>query len=175
MDDRLSVPGFPSYLITRSGEIYRRGASTPLKAYPAKRGGYQQVSLWENGRGRTCFVHQLVALTFHGPRPSDRHHAAHRDGDKSNNTDVNVQWITKEENERDKVAHGSANIGTRNGGSVLSEDQVADIRRRAADLPRSSSGRRLKKGSLDVLSSEYGVTKSCLYQVISGMRWRHVQ
>lgn len=129
-----------------------------------------QVSLWENGKGRTFYVHQIVCISYHGPRPSPRHHAAHRDGDKMNNTPGNVQWVTKEENEADKIAHGRSNRGERNGSAKLTDEQAIEVRVRAANLPRSSGGKRMKKGALDPLAQEYGVTASCLRQIITGQR-----
>lgn len=171
---RCPIPGHRNYEITDCGDVFRVGSVSPLKPVVAQRGGYLQVSLWENGTGKQCYVHQLVATTFHGPRPSKRHHAAHRDGVKLNNTRTNVQWITKEENEADKIAHGSSNRGERNGGSKLNAMQVADIRRRAAELPRSSGGCRIRKGALAPLAREYRTTESCLRNIIANRAWAHV-
>lgn len=163
------IPGYPHYATDR-GEIFREGSANPLKAAPAKRGGYLQVSLWKDGKGKTCFVHQLVALAFHGPRPSPRHHAAHRDGDKRNNTPLNVQWITKEENEADKIAHGRTNRGERNGCAKVTDAQAAEICEIAKSLPRSTGGVKFKKGALPALGAQYGITASAVYQIINGYR-----
>lgn len=167
---RRSIPGFPSYEISPIGEVYRVGSTMPKSTVVAKRGGYLQISLWEKGKGYTCYVHQLIAFAFHGPRPSPRHHAAHRDGDKRNNTPLNVEWITKEENEADKIAHGTTNRGERNGGAKVSDAQAAKMIEVAKSLPRSSGGKRLKKGALAQLAAEYGVTTSGAWQIINGYR-----
>ena len=113
-------PLSPSYCVTESGEVYRIGSDKPLRPVLNQSGGYLQVSLWERGKGRTWFVHHIVTIAFHGPRPSNRHHAAHRDGDKQNNAKENIRWITKEENEAEKVIHGTSNRGQRNGMSKTS-------------------------------------------------------
>lgn len=96
---------------------------------PARRAknGYLAVSLWENGVGRTWFVHQIVAFTFLGERPSSQHHAAHDDGDKLNNCRSNIKWKTKIENEHDKIAHGRSNHGDRNGMSEVSRRARGEI------------------------------------------------
>jgi hypothetical protein len=86
-----------------------------------------------------------------------------------------VQWITKEENEADKIVHGRSNRGNRNGGAKLSESQVSEIRLRSQNLPRSASGCRIKKGALKSLATEYGVTAGCLRQIIRSVRWAHLQ
>lgn len=164
------VPGYTCYRVNERGEVWRDGAAAPLTPSVSQRGGYHQVSLWEFGKGKTHFVHQIVALAFHGPRPSPRHHAAHRDGNKLNNTPTNVQWITKEENEADKILHGRTNRGERNGAAKLTDAQAADIRRRAQSLPRSSNGCRIRKGELAPLAAEYAVTEGCLRNIIFGRR-----
>lgn len=170
--DRIPIPGHPFYEITADGEVFRVGSVNPLRPVEAKRGGYLQVSLWEYGVGKTRYVHQLVALTFHGPRPSSDHDAAHDDGNKLNNRSVNVFWKTQAENERDKIRHGTTNRGERSGTAKLTLEQVREIRIRAQSLPRSSSGCRIKKGALGALAREYGVTRDCLSQIISGLRWK---
>jgi len=116
----------PSYGVTANGEVISLRTGKPLR--PALRGsaGYLGVSLWEGGKGRTWFVHQIVAHVFHGPRPSRKHDCAHRDGNKLNNHWRNLRWCTRAENERDKIAHGRSNQGDRNGMSAMS------IARRAA-------------------------------------------
>jgi hypothetical protein len=164
------IPGYPEYKISETGQVYRVGSVAPKATAPSKTGGYLQVNLWREGKGKTEFVHQLVAKTFHGPRPSPRYHAAHRDGDKKNNTPLNVQWITKEENEADKVLHGRSNRGERNWSAKVTDAQVLEIIQRAKFLPRSSGGKRLKKGILVSLASEYGMSRIGIWQIINGYR-----
>lgn len=170
MNLRTPIPGHPFYEATAVGEIFRVDNIRPLRPAVGKRGGYLQVSLWEYGRSKTFYVHQLVAITFHGPRPSLRHHAAHRDGSKTNNIPDNVQWITKEENEADKIAHGRTNRGERNGSAKVTDAQADEIRRRAKTLPRSTGGVKFKKGALPALAAEYGITASAVWQIINGYR-----
>jgi hypothetical protein len=117
----------PSYGITIGGEIFRIDTGRKLKPAPRNKSGYLAVSLWENGKGKSWFVHQIVAMTFRGPRPSPKHHAAHDDGDKTNNHRDNIVWKTKIENERDKIAHGRSNRGDRNGMSRVSREARGEI------------------------------------------------
>ena len=110
----------PSYCVSESGDVYRFGSENPLRPVLNQPGGYFQVSLWEGGKGRTWFIHHIVTIVFHGDRPSQRHHAAHRDGNKTNNSKDNLRWLTKEENEAEKIIHGTSNHGQRNGMSKTS-------------------------------------------------------
>lgn len=163
------IPGYPHFA-TDLGQIFRIGSPVPLTPCAAKRGGYLQVAMCSEGKQKTLYVHQLVALAYHGPRPSPRHHAAHRDGNKLNNCPDNVQWITKEENEADKIAHGRTNRGERNGSAKVTDAQALEIIERAQRLPRSTGGVKLKKGYLAALAAEYGLTPSGAWQIINGYR-----
>ena len=60
--------------------------------------GYRKVDLGR-GRGR-ALLHQLVALTFLGPKPAWAECVNHRDGDKSNNAPSNLEWSTYADNNR---------------------------------------------------------------------------
>lgn len=113
-------PLSPSYGVTPHGDVVRLDTGAILRPAPRNDSGYLAVSLWESGKGKSWFVHQIVAITFHGPRPSPKHHAAHDDGNQLHNHRDNVLWKTKIENERDKIAHGTSNRGDRNGMSAAS-------------------------------------------------------
>lgn len=117
----------PSYSVTAHGDIVRNDTGAILKPAPRNDSGYLAVSLWESGKSKSWFVHQIVALTFHGPRPSPRHHAAHDDGNKLHNHYTNIGWKTKIENERDKIAHGTHNRGNRNGMSRVAREARGEL------------------------------------------------
>lgn len=114
----------PSYGVTEFGDVINLRTSKRLKPARRARGGYLCVSLSEQWGAKTWFVHQIVALAFHGPRPA-RHDAAHRDGNKLNNHYTNVRWATRSENEQDKIEHGTSNRGDRNGMSAASRRRRA--------------------------------------------------
>lgn len=69
---------------------------------PNQRGSYLRVS--PQGIGR--YVHELVATTFHGPRPPGME-VRHLDGNSLNNAAFNVQWGTHAQNQNDQVLHGT--------------------------------------------------------------------
>lgn len=167
------IPSCPNYLASSDGEIRRIGSARPLRPTREK-SGHLRVSLWHDGIGRSEWVHRLVCEAFHGPAPFSKAHAAHANGVPSDNRPGNLSWKTATENAADKKLHGTENIGARNGGAVLGDEQIKEIRRKAAALPRSSGGKRIKKGALAPMVAEYGVTAGCLRQIIYGQRWRHV-
>lgn len=164
-----TIPSFPDYEASESGDIRRIGESRLKNQYWSKR-NYLVVNLWRNGAGKTCYVHRIVCEAFHGPAPAPRTDCAHGDGDRSNNRESNLRWASRAENEADKILHDRTNRGDRNGMAILSDEQAQELKDRAALLPRSEGGVRIKKGALAPLAAEYGVTASCARQIISGVR-----
>lgn len=67
--------------------------------------GYQYVHLGKEGP--KCAVHRLVCIAFHGQPPKD-HEVAHLDGNRMNNAQNNLAWVTHSENEKHKQIHGTA-------------------------------------------------------------------
>ncbi len=168
------VAGWP-YEVSNAGRVRRIGATRPLRMFVhQRRCGYLSVSLWMGGVGKRKYVHRLVCEAFNGPSPAPKMHAAHANGDPADNRPCNLRWATVAENERDKVAHGRANIGSRNGQSTLTEEQVSEIRALIPTLPRSTGGKRFKKGTIGPLLKKYGITRVTLWSVMTGVRWRHV-
>lgn len=167
------IPSFPAYEASANGEIRRRDSGRLKRCRPEKN-GYLKVKIWMDGEETACWVHRLVCEAFHGPAPAPKMHAAHINGTPSDCRASNLSWKTKTENERDKRIHGTANIGERNGMAQLTDSAAIQIKARLATLPRSSGGKRIKKGALVNLAREYGVSAGCLRQIVSGKNWSHL-
>lgn len=118
-----------NYIVREDGQIRSLSSGKILKPCTLKRGGYLGVSLWRNNKGKSYPLHQVVAITFHGDRPSPTHHAAHNDGNKRNNSAANISWKTRVENAADKNLHGTDNRGSKNWNAKLDENKVAEMRR----------------------------------------------
>ena len=88
-----------------------------LKAAPYCPAGHLSVVLGHHANGSP--VHQLVALTFMGPRPEGMD-VCHNDGDPTNNAVSNLRYDTRSENNRDI---------TRQGKRKLSPEDVQQIRK----------------------------------------------
>ena len=55
--------------------------------------GYQYINLYKDGKGKTFFVHRLVATMFI-PNPNNLPIVNHKDENPSNNNVENLEWCT---------------------------------------------------------------------------------
>jgi hypothetical protein len=93
------IPGYPNYRIASDGRVLSINSGKVMR--PADNGrGYLFIPLRNADGKRQHYIHSLVALVFHGPRP-DGGEVNHRDGNKRNNHADNIEYSTRSEN----VAH----------------------------------------------------------------------
>lgn len=67
-----------------------------LSAYSLEH-NYKQVTISKNGVNKGFLVHRLVAEAFI-PNPGNKPEVNHIDGDPSNNSADNLEWVTRSEN-----------------------------------------------------------------------------
>lgn len=178
----VQAPGFPDYAVSKSGRVRRvvrdlrnhklTGADLVPHASPS---GYASVDLCRDASAKAVRVNRLVCEAFHGPPPTPRHHAAHNDGDRSNNDADNLRWATAAENESDKSAHGTKQTGNRHW-SVLKPECRAKgdghglAKLTAYVIPAIRADPRPAK----IVAAEHGVHKDTINSVRSGRTWRHI-
>lgn len=108
----LDFLGYPNYEVSNMGRIktlnYKRsGKEKILKTYKDKY-GYLISHLYNNSKGKTYFVHRLVALTFI-PNPEKLPMINHKDESRDNNCVENLEWCDCKYN----LNYGSRNIRLR--------------------------------------------------------------
>lgn len=109
------IPNLPHHSASTYGRIRRdvppRGwiktTSYPKVLSPSITRGYERVSLKINGQRVSFSVHGLVASAFHGERPENKQHCAHKNGVRNDNRPDNLYWATAKENSDDKDRHGT--------------------------------------------------------------------
>lgn len=122
-------------------------------------GGYGVVSYnWKNYR-----AHRMAFKIKYGkwPRPIGRHSC-------DNPPCFNPRHVlpgTTKQNVQDAIDRGRHMRGERSGLSVLTEEQVREIRSRYVYR---------KNGGMYKLAEEYGVTPGTIFFIISGRNWRHI-
>jgi hypothetical protein len=108
---------------------------------------YAQVCLWIGHKSRTITVHQLVLLTFVGPRPPGMC-GCHRDGNSLNNRLENLRWDTFKANAADRAAHGRTRRGPVNKVPQAIELEIA-----------------ASKESARALAHRFGISNSCIKRI----------
>jgi hypothetical protein len=119
------VPGYEGfYEVSDLGEVRSLTRHVPygkhghtmykgrvLKQFSSKN-GYACVKLSICGALCTTYVHELVLRSFVGPRPAtqSRGEIRHLDGQKANNSLVNLVYGTVVENGADRAKHNKARI-----------------------------------------------------------------
>ena len=166
------IPGFPRYCIAEDGTIlsicgHRGRADLPWSearciAPDIASNGYRRVSLRHDGRKHQVHVHALVLTLFIGPRP-DGMECRHIDGNKLNNHVANLIWGTRSENQLDRRLHDTASRGERHGQAKLTNADVLEIRRRAAngDVHR-------------VIAEDFHVARTTISGIVTCRKWRHL-
>lgn len=125
--------------------------------------GYYTVCLSANGVVTKFRLNVLVLSTFCGPAPFDGAHAAHNNGDPSDNSLRNLRWASPLENQEDVDRHGRRCRGEEVYGAVLTEADVIEIRRLI--------GAGVRNGPL---ADRFGVSISTIHLIRHGKTWRHL-
>jgi hypothetical protein len=85
------------YMIDISGRIKNVKTQRILKPELVK--GYLRVTLSKNGKTKRYLLHRLVAFNFI-KNPLNKKYINHKDGIKTNNHVMNLEWVTSSENEK---------------------------------------------------------------------------
>lgn len=154
-----AIPAFPSYAASQEGLIL--GKTGRVLRPGRSRNGYQHVILRHEGRGVTQRVHRLVAQAWL-PNPENKREVNHKNGIKTDNRVVNLEWTTTTENKLHGFATGLLPRGSACSTSKLTEEQVLDIRRRHYKTPQA------------VLAKEYGVSGGLIANIHLRRNWAWV-
>ncbi|MDP3139837.1 MAG: HNH endonuclease [Burkholderiaceae bacterium] len=155
---------YPKYLLNPAGCLVSVVGRTPRALKPGYRGKYRGFTLVNaDGVLESVYLHRLVLDTFDGPAP-DRFQGAHLDGNRENNSLSNLRWVTVRENHQHKVRHGTSGKGSTNSCAVLTEAQVADMRRIRRD----------EGVSYKQLAERFGVSTMTAFRAATGRLWSHV-
>lgn len=85
------------YMIDITGRIKNIKTQRILKPELSK--GYLRVTLSKNGKTKRYLLHRLVAFNFI-KNPLNKKYINHKDGIKTNNHVMNLEWVTASENEK---------------------------------------------------------------------------
>lgn len=165
----LPVPGYEGfYEVSSDGQFRRteggRGAvaGRPVSNRRLNVKGYIVVEFCRNDIKRRFLAHQIVARAFLGD-PSVDEVVNHKNGVKTDNQYLNLEWVTRAENNKHAARIGLLRPmrGEKNGRAVLNENQVRIIRQ----LNGIIGQRKLAALCL--------VSKSTIQFIHQGKHWAH--
>lgn len=154
------LPDYNHISISDTGEIMNKNTGKILKQ-TANKAGYLSVSIKPNGKhgkAKCLRIHREVALAFI-PNPLNLPQVNHIDGDKSNNTVSNLEWITASGNVQhayDSGIHSNVRPTLRN----LSKTDVEYIK--SVYIPNS------REYGTRALGRKYGLSHVNIQRILNG-------
>jgi hypothetical protein len=122
--------------------------------------GYVNVALSTHSSKRFIWVHRLVCTAFHGQPPTPEHEVNHKNGVKTDNRVINLEWATKSQN----IKHAFRALGRNTGRAKLTTDQVREIRR-LYDTGTYTQPE---------IAKRFGVCKATICLIINRRTWTHI-
>lgn len=167
--DAKLLPQDDRYAVTKCGEVFSKANG----GRPAKNPKWRKIKLNQgNGAGRylafnlgagcTKLLHRIIAETFLGTCP-EGHDIRHLDGNYFNNCISNLSFGTRKQNMADAIAHGTTCKGERNARSILTIEQVKQIKQL------------LGYKTVTEVANHYSVSVEAIYQIRAGTRWGWVK
>lgn len=169
-----TVPNFTGYEVSTFGNFrtYRpqngvgKFLKEPRKVTPKPVQGkpYLRVSFrTDDGKAVYKKAHVLVLEAFVEPAPTPEHQTRHLNGNHRENYLSNLVWGTPQENADDRINHGTQLRGVSIHTSKLTEEDVREIRSGPKD-----------RSKVKYFTNKFGVSRSCILDVLSGKTWSHV-
>lgn len=150
------------YEVSTLGNV--RNVSTGAVRKPSNGGkGYLTVVFSTPDGFVGKYIHRMVAETYISHIPDDMT-VSHLNGDRTDNRLDNLTIESLADNHARKKGHGTENVGTRNGGCKLTEDQVVWVR---------------KLGMVGMSSNEiakaFPVSSAQVRRIVNGINWDKAQ
>ncbi len=130
----------------------------------ANNANYLHVGLHKNGKQKTYRVNRLVAEAFIS-NPLNLPLVLHKDDNKENNSDWNLEWGTQKRNIKQMLDRNRAYRKGENAHFVkLTEKEVLEIRRLYA------TGKYIQ----EILANQFNVTRRTIGDVTGRRSWNHI-
>lgn len=125
--------------------------------------GYHRIFLSKNKSSKRLLIHRIVAIHFI-KKIKGKDFVNHKNGIKSDNSYLNLEWVTRSENTlhgyRERLLNRE---GSKNCSAKLKEEDIPTIRN------LNMAGKNLK-----YISNKFGVSENAIYKILNGSRWIHV-
>ena len=107
-------------------------------------------------------THLVMCLLAHGPKPTFFHEAAHSCGRRICVNPNHLSWKTSEENQADKIAHGTLLHGDTHPHVKLKKEDAIFIANSKGKIPQ------------DDLAARFGVSQVTISNIQTGYSWSRV-
>lgn len=120
--------------------------------------GYGDYNKSHYGEGK---VHRIMCAFRNGPAPTPKHEAAHEcgNGHKGCVNPNHLVWKTREENQADRILHGTHNRGSQHPLAKLTEHDVLEIRALQ------------NKSSQSEIGKKFGISQPLVSAIHQRKRW----
>ena len=92
----IPIPYYPNYLAVDDGRIFSNTTNRFIKPYIIE--GRRVYRLSKDGRRHGKFAARWIAMAFLGLPDDEALHVDHIDGDKTNDSAFNLQWLSQSDN-----------------------------------------------------------------------------
>lgn len=152
------VKSLDRFVVFKNGQRSFRSGKTLVSIKTHKR--CHKVFVSKNGKTRGMFVHRIVAMAFI-PNPENKPQVNHINGNRSDNGVENLEWVTGMENIIHALQTGlHNNRGQDSPRAKLTDAMVIDIR---------NDSRPQKE-----IATQYNVSCTCIRDIKSRKRWKHL-
>ena len=153
------------YFVDTEGNVYRKWGEKykKLKGTKNSRMPYNQICLWKNNMYKIKYIHRMVAEVYI-PNPNNKPFVNHINGNKTDNSVKNLEWVSPKENTNHAIEKGLFDFnGEKNPQSKLTKEQVMNIRKEYVRNSRTN-------GSV-ALSKKYNVSFQQIIRIVNCERW----
>lgn len=127
--------------------------------------GYKMIDLYINKKKKTFLVHRLVAMSFFGnSKDKLQIEVNHIDGNKTNNSVSNLEWVSKKENIR-HAFDNKLNIAANHEAHYKSKIDIStvdEIKR----LYKTGSYTQSKLGKM------FGLSQNSIWHIVNNKTWQ---
>ena len=154
--DRMVQHSRTGTMFLRRGKMFTKGTITSA--------GYMTITLCNTGSMKfTKKIHQLVGQAFIR-NPENKRFINHKDGNKQNNNDWNLEWSTIDENNDHALENGLNNqAGSYNRNTFFVEEDIRKIRELLTEGNSQYS-----------IAKSYGVSQTCIQYIKTRKTWSHI-
>ena len=122
------VPGVkPIYWISNLGNLYNSELGRYSSATVTPNDYVRVMLVHKDGSKHMTTIHRLVCMAFNGLPPGPEYEVDHKNCIKSCSVENNLEWVTKQENNRRAHDNNLCQVGEDNYRSILTNEEVHEI------------------------------------------------